>query len=509
MRSPKPLAADRGTVAPAWATVLRQRLDRWAGTAPDRAACADEHRAFDWASLRDEVVRVRGALHFMAGDALRNARPATPVVAIHLRNGVDLALTAFGAATLGAAFELLPMDLADDTLRTLIDASPAAIIVTEHPQLLAGQTDRQRFVSPGALRQVQPSSGADPVLPAGVDADQVFSIVYSSGTTGTPKGIVHAHDARHAVCGAMAALGVNEQAAMLVALPMANNLAFVTWFSTVVNGGRLVILDGFEPRAFCSAIASHRVTHFALTPAQYRGLLASQEPERHDLSSLKMHLSSSARLWPDEKREIAGRMPGRFCEIYGVTEGGVGTLLDCSRTDKLHTVGAPIGMYDMKIIDDAGQPLLPGEVGRIVGRAAFMMSRYLDLSRSASYWSPPDDPSVRYLIPGDLGCFDDDGYLLVLDRAEDTLVTATGRWYPSRIESALRAATGCRDVAVRLHLASPGGDARLGVHWVGDAGEQWAIKEWLACHVALPATVQRCKRLPRNAMGKVLRHLLA
>lgn len=500
------------TAPPAWAAALLAHLEHQASTAPDRLACGDTLIKLDWRAFHAAVTEVREALQAYGGHRLQPDGRGTPIVGIHLRNSVEFAVATFAIATLGAAFELFPTDLDDDTLKALVRASDARVVITEHAPSLAGRDGDVHFVSPAALLEKRmPDSGTDaPAANADADAgaDAIFSIVYSSGTTGIPKSIMHSYAAREAVCAALSAMGVGEQARTLVALPMTNNLALVTWWSTLCNGGAIVILDRFDPPSFCRAVESQRVTHFVLSPAQYRELLASPEVGRHDLSSIVMHLSSGSRLWPAEKRRIAQHLPGSFREIYGVTEGGVGTMLDCSELDKLHTVGKPIGMYEMKIIDEAGNPLPPNAIGRIVGRATFMMSRYGDPRRAEPYWRPADDPARRYLIAGDLGYFDDDGYLVVLDRADDTLITPAGRLFPSRIEAALLAATTCVELAVVIHAGDDADSSELVLHWVGPDDQEAALARWLECHVPIASRLVRTACLPRNGAGKVLRHQL-
>ncbi|SDH56306.1 Acyl-CoA synthetase (AMP-forming)/AMP-acid ligase II [Variovorax sp. OV700] len=473
--------------------------------APERMACIDETGAMNWSAFHSAVARARDGLV----SAIRSrADPDEPaVVGVHLPNSTALAVVTFACATSGAAFELFPVDLPPDGLWRLMEKSKAAVVVTDDTELLDRCGSDVRFIAPSDLCGVKSRAETNALTGALRAESGVFSIVYSSGTSGIPKAIAHSYGARKSVAQALIAMGMSEAAVTLVALPMANNLSLTTWYSALCNGGQIVILRDFAPEAFCAAVETHGVTHFVLSPLHYRALLRAGCIGRFDMGSLALHISSSSRLAPTEKEAIAKALPGRFCEIYGVTEGGVGTLLDCSDTSKLHTVGKPIGIYDMNVIDDQGRPLPANGAGRIVGHSAFMMSGYRDPKIQASYWYAPGGDGRAYLVPGDVGYFDDDGYLVVLDRLEDTSRVGEERIYPSVIENRLLANTSCEEVSVTFNETPTGNE--LVVHWVSADDQALALARTLDAHSPMRFSLRRWDRLPRNSMGKVLRKQLA
>ena len=245
-----------------------------------------------------------------------------------------------------------------------------------------------------------------------------------------------------------------------------------------------------------------------LSPQQYRALLRFPQLDAFRLDSLKLHISSSSRLAPAEKEAIARRLPGRFCEIYGVTEGGVGTLLHGGDRGKLHTVGKPMAMYRMAILGEDGARLPAGEPGWIAGHSAFMMSRYRDANIPVRHWHDPAAPQLRHFVPGDLGYFDADGYLVVLDRAADTHLLDGRRWFPSVLEAELLACAGCAELAVALRSGDGPPPWPLVVHWAGDDAHQQPLRDALRQHPRFDAELVRWPRLPRNGMGKLLRQAL-
>lgn len=506
-------------------------LAHWARVQPGAPACVDEQGRWTWDVFFAAVRKAARALRQLAGEASDGAAP--PVIGVLMDNSAQFAIATCAIAATGATFELFPADLDDATVTRLIEGSSVRIVIADAWRIAPETTTATSQATTQTATQANPGVGdATQYVPQYVTLDQLwdqlwdqppaaplppfepdtsaFSIVYSSGTTGTPKAIAHPQAARAAVNQAAGGLGINSGAVNLVSLPMFNNLALVTWLPALANGGCNVILRRFEPAPFCAAVESHGATHFVLSPHQYRMLLAFDRLPGYRLSSLKLHISSSSRLAAAEKAAIAARLPGQFCEIYGVTEGGVGTLLRAADTAKLHTVGKPMAMYDMKIIGDDGREAAQGEVGLIVGHSAFMMSRYPDPRHAPRYWENPLAVGRRYFVPGDLGFFDADGYLQVLDRAVDARSLGGQSWFPSQIEADLQARSGCTELAVRF-----GGDDQDGppfgltVYWVGPDGDPAALRQALQAHYPQFApTLVRCAGLPRNAMGKLMRHQL-
>lgn len=483
---------------------LAAQLERWATEAPDRVACIDDTGAMKWSAFHCAVACARSSL----ASALRpfSERNEPVVIGVHLPNSTALAVVAFACATSGAAFELFPVATTSNELWQLIGKSQVSVVVTDDADLLERSGPDLRIIAASDLCALQSRAQASASVGAFHAQPDVFSIVYSSGTSGLPKAIAHSFGARRSVAQALVAMGMSTAAVTLVALPMANNLSLTTWYSALCNGGQIVILRDFAPEAFCAAVEAHRVTHFVLSPLHYRALLRSGCIDRFEMGSLVLHISSSARLAPTEKQAITKALPGRFCEIYGVTEGGVGTLLDCSETSKLHTVGKPIGIYDMRVIDEQGRPLPANQTGRIVGHSTFMMSGYRDPEIRATYWRAPSGDCRVYLVPGDVGYFDDDGYLVVLDRLEDTALVGEERIYPSVIENRLLASTSCEEVSVTFNETSAGNE--LVVHWVSADDQTPALAQALGACCPMRFSLRRWDRLPRNSMGKVLRRKL-
>jgi long-chain acyl-CoA synthetase len=485
---------------------LSQLLAKWAREKPDAPASIDRHETLTWQAFHRRVHALARYVGEHAG--------GSATVGLLAENCNGFSVAACGIAVAGFTLEAFPHESDDLYTETLVRQSGVSLLFLSADKLhLQDRLKGVRCVAlDGFARDVATAPAPVPDDAPGAVADP-FSIVYSSGTTGMPKGIKHAYPARAAVNRVTAELGITAHAVNIVALPMGNNLSMISWLPTLCNGGCNVILARFDAASYFDAIKRYAVTHSVLSPAYYRVLLAAGVPAAEHLASLRVHISSSSRLTVREKDDIARLFPGQFLEIYGATEGGVGTMLNCSAEPaKRHTVGKPMGMYDMRIVDEGGVELGRNERGAIVGYSQFMMAGYASEQHQARYWSDARAPGQRFFMPGDLGYFDDDGYLVVLDRASDTIQVDGHAVFPSEIEAWIMDTTDLADVAVCI-APQAGGGAQLTVVMVArDAGTaieaalEGAITArfpWVsALHLA------RCERLPRTGMGKLQRHLL-
>ena len=204
-----------------------------------------------------------------------------------------------------------------------------------------------------------------------------FNIIYSSGTTGTPKGIVQPHGMRwtHVMRGGR--FGYSRETVTLLATPLYSNTTLVVFFPTIAFGGTVVLMDKFDVDRYLALAERHRVTHTMLVPVQYQRLMASPRFGAHDLSSFRMKFCTSAPFAAALKADVVARWPGGLVEFYGMTEGGGTCILAAhEHPDKLHTVGKPVEGHDIRLIDEDGRELPRGATGEVVGHSAGMMAGY-------------------------------------------------------------------------------------------------------------------------------------
>jgi long-chain acyl-CoA synthetase len=484
-----------------------------ARSAPSRPALVDAASALDYAALDATMDRVAASLQrdgvapgeAIAICALNSSRYAALFLGA-LRAGVVVAPLA--ASVTPASFRSM---LADARARLLfVDASASSVLGdSDLPQLVAldGQAPGIAFdawlVAPGSRPR-----------PVDIRPEMAFNIIYSSGTTGTPKGIVQPHGMRwtHVMRGGR--FGYGAATVTLLATPLYSNTTLVVFFPTIAFGGTVVLMAKFDVDEYLALAARRRVTHTMLVPVQYQRLMASPRFGAHDLSSFAMKFCTSAPFAASLKADVLGRWPGGLVEFYGMTEGGGTCILAAhEHPDKLHTVGQPSEGHDIRLIDEAGCELPRGATGEVVGHSAGMMSGYHGQPEKTAEAEWFDASGKRFIRTGDVGRFDDDGFLTLVDRRKDMIISGGFNLYPSDLEAVLRQH---RDVAEAAVVGVP--SERWGetpAAWVvaRDAAtlDAEAVRAWANGQLGKTqriAFVHVVDALPRSAIGKVLKREL-
>jgi acyl-CoA synthetase (AMP-forming)/AMP-acid ligase II len=353
-------------------------------------------------------------------------------------------------------------------------------------------------------------------VPAAVDLQPhwPFNIIYSSGTTGAPKGIVQPHSLRWSNVERSRTLGYGPESVTLLATPLYSNTTLGTLFGALGTGGTVVLMAKFSAPAYLALAEQCRATHTILVPVQYLRLLAEENFDRHDLSSFQLKFSTGAPFAAELKRRVLERWPGGLVEIYGLTEGGGACLLEAHKhPDKLHTVGMPMPRHDIRLIDAAGQELPCGEVGEIVGHSPAMMSGYLNQPAKTREAEWHDASGKRFIRSGDVGRFDSDGFLVLLDRKKDMIISGGFNVYPSDLESVLREHPEVEEAAVIGLDSSRWGEtpAACVVLKPRAAIDAEQLMVWANARLGKTqrlAAVKVLAGLPRNAAGKVLKRQL-
>ena len=353
-------------------------------------------------------------------------------------------------------------------------------------------------------------------IPAAVVAepDAPFNLIYSSGTTGTPKGIVQSNLMRWRQWQRAAAYDYKPDSVTIVATPLYSNTTLVSFLPTLAVGGTVVLMPKFDATGLLELAQKHRATTAMLVPVQYSRIMALPDFDRYDLSSFRAKFCTSAPFAASLKADILKRWPGRLIEYYGMTEGGGTCVLEASKyPDKLHTVGCPAPGHDIRLIDDQGHELPPGSTGEIVGHSEGIMTGYYNQPAKTAEAEWYDSTGRRFIRTGDIGRFDEDGFLILMDRKKDMIISGGFNVYPSDLEAVLR---GHADVAEAAVVGVPSerwGETPLAfvVLRRKDALPAKALLEWTNGQLGKTqrlAAVELVESLPHSAIGKVLKREL-
>jgi long-chain acyl-CoA synthetase len=341
------------------------------------------------------------------------------------------------------------------------------------------------------------------------------NIIYSSGTTGLPKGIVITHQARSLVALATAVeYRVDSASTILITTPPFTNATWVILLPSVLAGAITVLMPSFSPQGFLETVQKERATHTLMVPTQYHVILELPDFEKYDLTSLRIMISVGAMLPLPLKRRILEKMGPGLLELYGLTEG-VGTALKPEdMQEKTGSVGTPLASTDIRIIDEEGNELPGGEVGEIIGYSPVMMKGYLNRPEATAEIIWRDERGRTYIRTGDMGRIDEDGFLYIMDRKRDMIVSGGLNVFASDIEEVFLQHPEVLDVAVIAVPHEKWGETPLALvrPRTGAAATEDDLKAWangrLAKHQRVDAVKLRGEDFPRNALGKVLKRQL-
>ncbi|MBA1147090.1 acyl--CoA ligase [Ectothiorhodospiraceae bacterium WFHF3C12] len=492
-----------------------------------RAAAAEHPEAI--ALIQDdERVTYRdldGWMDRIAATLQRDGLRPKDVIAICAGTSPAYAAVYLGALRAGVTVAPLAPSATAESLATMIDDASAALLFVDEAmaEKLAGVRER---IGAGWITLDGSNAGRaldDWLLPEGAGPEPVeiqpewpFNIIYSSGTTGTPKGIVQPHQMRfgHVRRGATPLYGIGPGAVTLISTPLYSNTTLVPFFQTICLGGTALMMARFDARRYLELAERHRVTHTILVPVQYQRIMAVPDFDDFDLSSFRLKLSTSAPFPAELMRDVLARWPGGLIDVYGMTEGG-GTmmLLAHEHPDKLHTVGQPSEGHDVRLIDDDGNEVGPGGMGEVVGHSPATMIGYHNQPEKTAEteWYSPE--GKRFIRTGDVGRFDEDGFLVLMDRKKDMIISGGFNVYPSDIEAVLRDHPAIADVAVVGVASERWGETPVAfvVPAAGADARPADIMSWANERLGKTqrlAAVELVEELPRSAIGKVLKREL-
>ncbi|MDB5432355.1 MAG: 4-coumarate--CoA ligase [Caulobacter sp.] len=508
---------------------LEQMMSADFGTVPDlirgHAAERPDHPALLQGGASLSYGQLDALMDRVAAGLQRDGIKPTEAISICATTSIEYAVVFLGGLRAGVAVAPLAPSSTPDQLAGMVADCGAKLFfldagVAKEMAGVMGEVKCPRIALDAsdagqAFEAWLPAVGAKP-QPVEIDRKWPFNIIYSSGTTGTPKGIVQSHGMRwRHLAPREGGIGYGPDAIGQISTPLYSNTTLVCFFPTLAGGGSMVMMPKFDVVKFLELASIHRTTHAMLVPVQYRRLMEHPGFDSYDLSSFKMKFATSAPFAAELKADVLKRWPGGLTEYYGMTEGGGGFVLFAhEHPDKLHTVGQPGMGAEIKMIDEEGHEVGVGEIGEIVGRSPATMNGYhgrADKTAEAQ-WTDPKTGLV-YVRTGDVGRLDAEGFLTLMDRRKDMIISGGFNIYPSDMEAVILQHPAVAEAAVVGVPSDKWGETPVAFVALkpGESADAAEIKAFTNGKVGKTqrlADLQLMDSLPRSHIGKVLKREL-
>jgi long-chain acyl-CoA synthetase len=477
---------------------------------PDKIAITESDRRLSFRLLVERIDRVS---NLARGLGLRYGDFA----AIQCRNRLEYIELVAGLSSAGVTCATIGPAAPGPEMRFICEDSRARILFVD--QALAAQA--LESIPPNVERVVVMERDYEALLAdasaerqdAQVTEHDIFSVPYTSGATGRPKGVMLSHRGRVLACYAMASehgcYGPDDRA--VATTPMFHGAGFLMALAPIFFGGSVTLLPRFDIEALLSAIETTQATSAYMVPTHFAALFAmGAAARRFDVRSLKAVISGTAPLAQSMKADIIAHFgEGRLYERYGTTETNIACALrPKDQLRKIACVGQALPATHLRVLDDDGKDLQPGEVGELAVASPYLFSGYLNLPEVT-------ERSMRgdWFVTGDLARIDDEGYVYIVDRKNDMIITGGENVYPREIEEILLSHPAVAECAVAGLPHAYWGEQvtawvvlRPGQH-VDDSALINLCRERLSAYKA-PKDIRFVSALPRNSMGKILRREL-
>lgn len=480
---------------------------------PDRTAVIMGNRKFTYSQLNREINRLANGLLDLGlnkGDG----------VMLLIPNSLELLISHFAVIRAGAIAVPLNVMYQQREIRYIGRQTHARMIIADGqlwkdnasvreaiPSLLQVVVIGDAQIGDISFQSVFSEDGSRPRIHQ--EMDDIASIIFTSGTTGWPKGATQTH--RAIISNVMGCCMVNKFSrndCLVCALPLYNNFALnVVMMSAFFTGAVMVLIDRFDANKVLDHVGLHGATYFAGTPTMFVYLLEAFNPKKHNVSTLRVTNSGGANCAQELISQIEKNFGVIHLDGYGQTEGcGFTTLNPLVGVRKIGSCGLPISNIVLKIVDNNDQELPCGEVGEIVERG--------DAFSIHGYWKNPEVNQNVYrngwFHSGDLGYLDNDGYLYVVGRSQDLIITAGQNIYPAEVEDVL---LGHPKVSMAVVVGVPDKvKGELAKAYIilkeGESATEREIIDYVRGTIAkykAPRMVEFVSSLPMGPTGKILR----
>jgi fatty-acyl-CoA synthase len=437
------------------------------------------------------------------------------VVAALMKNSAAFLEIAFAVSHIGAVFLPINFRLAADEVGYIVENSGAKLLFADDA-LSAHAQGSARVITVDERAQHDVSSlcrEASPVPARARKPDDIFRLMYTSGTTDRPKGVIHTYDNFYwKSIDHVLALGLNKQTRLLVTGPLYHVGAFdLPGVAVLWTGGLLYVHRDFDPAAVLASIEAERLDAAWLAPVMTTALLGFADRDRYDVSSLRWAIGGGERTPEPRIRAFSGYFSNaRYIDGYGLTESCSGdTLMEAGREiEKIGSTGRALAHVEVEIRDEFGRRLEPGVHGEICLRGPKI---------TQGYWRDPERTAASFhgdwFRTGDIGYLDDEGFLYLTDRKKDMIISGGENIASSEVERVIVELPAVREVAV-VGVADDKWGERPIAFVALEPGAQLDY-DTLAAHCRsklagfkVPKALIIRDSLPRNPSGKLLKRLL-
>ncbi|MGD9866735.1 MAG: class I adenylate-forming enzyme family protein [Hyphomicrobiales bacterium] len=480
--------------------------------------------ALDDGEVRLTYVQMTGAVDAVATSLRDMGVRKGQVVSAYLPNCIEYVVTVLAVARAGAVFSPLnPRFKAGELKPILAQARPSVVFVGPERiamlrEALAAGCHDARIVCCGddplgTAVPWQDLLARRPEEPGSVSETDFFSLMFTSGTTGVPKGALATHKARMIwVLNACILYSLSETDAYAGVMPMVHSAGLTFTLMHLYVGGTVHILREFTPEAYLDLLERARITSSLVVPTMLVMTLEAQRrsSRSYDLSSLKRLVTCGSPLQLSTKQQVLTRITDRLYDYYGSTESNsMSVLKPEEQLRKPMSVGQPFPNVEIRIADENGALLPPGKCGEVWCRNPSLMTCYLDNPEATGAAI-----SDGWFRTGDLGALDDEGFLTLAGRKGDMIISGGVNIYPAEIENLLMGHPAVLDCAV-LGEPDPKWGQRVVAFVVPRAGQEIgleALQQFCADTLAdykKPRRLEILDAIPKNAGGKTIKAELA
>jgi long-chain acyl-CoA synthetase len=474
---------------------------------PERPAVSLDERVLSYADLDERTARVAGLLR------AHGVRPGDRV-GVMLPNVPEFAVSYYGVLRAGGIVVPMNILLKSREVTFYLEDPEARLVFAWHEMAdeaekgAAGAGAECVVVRSGEFDRLLDSAERRPEVEER-DGAETAVILYTSGTTGRPKGAELTHDnlVENARITAETLIGAGPDDVILGALPLFHAFGQTCALNaSVYAGSRLTLLPRFDAGKALEILQRDRVTVFEGVPTMYAAMLLHPERDRFDTSTLRVCISGGAAL-PVEVLHGFDRAFGcQVLEGYGLSETSpVASFNHPDRPRKPGSIGTPIQGVQMKVVDDEGNELPPGEAGEIVIKGHNVMKGYWKRTEATT-------EAIRdgWFRTGDVARLDEDGYFFIVDRKKDLIIRGGYNVYPREIEEVLYEHPAVREAAV-IGVPDEALGEEVGAAVVRKAGGEASaeeLRDFVRSRVAAykyPRRVWFLDELPKGPTGKILK----